>query len=67
MDELKQLPGNLRTLRLRAGYTKSDVARALGIKPSSYHAYETGKTVPTLENFIRLARLYEVDLDKLIE
>ena len=39
----------------------------LGITPQSYHAYEAGITIPTLPNFIKLARLYDVSLDDLLE
>ncbi|HIZ23869.1 MAG TPA: helix-turn-helix domain-containing protein [Candidatus Gallimonas intestinigallinarum] len=38
----------------------------IGIRYQSYHAYEAGITVPTLENFIKLAKLYDVPLDELI-
>lgn len=31
-----------------------------------YQAYEIGKAVPTLQNFIKLADLYDVSLDYLI-
>ena len=43
------------------------VAEQLGITPQSYHAYEAGITIPTLPNFIKLARLYDVSLDDLLE
>ena len=39
----------------------------IGITCQSYQAYEWGVTVPTLQNFIKLARLYDVSLDDLIE
>ncbi len=67
MQELYNLSKNLKTLRLQYGYTQKFVAEKLGITVQSYHAYEYGITVPTLQNFIRLARLYDVSLDDLIE
>ena len=67
MKELYNLGKNLKELRLHYGYTQQQVADQLGIKVSSYQAYEWGKAVPTLQNFIKLAKLYDVALDDLIE
>ena len=57
----------LKALRRQYGYTQQFVAEQLGITPQSYHAYEAGITIPTLPNFIKLARLYDVSLDDLLE
>ena len=67
MQELYRLPDNLKQLREQYGYTLKQVAGQLGITYQSYHAYERGLTVPTLQNFIKLAKLYDVSLDDLIE
>ena len=57
----------LRNSSRQYGYTQQFVAEQLGITPQSYHAYEAGITIPTLPNFIKLARLYDVSLDDLLE
>ncbi|MDE7159046.1 MAG: helix-turn-helix domain-containing protein [Clostridiales bacterium] len=67
MKELYNLAKNLKSLRKGFGYTQQFVADSIGIKYSSYHAYEVGRTVPTLQNFVKLAKLYDVSLDELIE
>lgn len=67
MQELYNLSKNLKELRKQYGYTQTYVANQIGITCSSYQAYEWGITVPTLQNFIKLAKLYEVSLDDLIE
>ena len=54
-------------LRTQYGYTMKYVAQRLGIAYQSYQCYERGLTVPTLQNYIKLARLYDVSLDDLIE
>lgn len=54
-------------LREQYGYTMKYVADQLGIAYQSYQCYERGLTVPTLQNFIKLAKLYDVSLDDLIE
>ena len=67
MKELYPLAKNLKALRLQYGYTQQYVANQIGITCQSYQAYEWGVTVPTLQNFIKLAKLYDVSLDELIE
>ena len=67
MEKLYNLSKNLKELREQYGYTLKYVAEFLGIAYQSYHAYERGITVPTLQNFIKLAELYDVSLDDLIE
>ena len=67
LQELYRLPENLKALRRQYGYTQQFVAEQLGITPQSYHAYEAGIAIPTLPNFIKLARLYDVSLDDLLE
>ncbi len=67
MQELYQLSVNLKQLREQYHLTLKEVAEKLGITYQSYHAYEKGLTVPTLQNFIKLAHLYEVSLDELVK
>ena len=67
MKELYQLSKNLKMLREQYGYTMKYIADRLGITYQSYQCYERGLTVPTLQNFIKLAKLYDVSLDDLIE
>jgi transcriptional regulator with XRE-family HTH domain len=63
---LKKLPSVLFELRTQNGWTQTDVAEKLRIKYQSYQAYELGISVPSLQNFIALAELYDVSLDFLI-
>ena len=67
MKELYHLAKNLKMLRNQYGYTQTFVAESIGIKVQSYSAYENGITVPTLQNFVKLAKLYDVSLDELLE
>lgn len=67
MKDLYNLAKNLKALRKEFGYTQQFVADSIGVKFSSYHAYEVGKTVPTLQNFIKLAKLYDVTMEELLE
>lgn len=67
MKELYRLGKNLKELRIHYGYTQQQVADVLEIKVSSYQAYEWGKAVPTLKNFIKLAKFFDVDYKELLE
>ncbi len=67
MNELYHLSKNLKSLRKQYGYTQKEVAERIEIRHQSYAAYENGITVPTLQNFLKLAKLYDVSLDELIE
>ncbi len=67
MQELYNLSKNLKDLRKQFEYTQAYVAKQIGITCQSYQAYEWGVTVPTLQNFIKLAKLYGLSLDELVE
>lgn len=66
VESLKKLPSILYELRTQNGWTQSEVAEKLFIRYQSYQAYELGISLPTLQNFIALAELYDVSLDFLI-
>ena len=56
----------IKQLRLDNEWTQKFVAAKIGVRYQSYQAYELGLTVPSLENFIKLADLFEVSLDFLV-
>lgn len=67
LRKFKTLANNLKELRKLYSYTQKEVAEKLGVAYQSYQAYEIGVAVPTLQNFIKLAEIYDVFLDYLIE
>lgn len=60
------LGGRLGNLRRAAGMKQEDVAAQLGIGRSAYAYYETGGSLPTLDNLGRLASIYGVTTDYLL-
>ena len=66
MEEFKKLSKNLAEIRKIYGLTQTQVAEKLGITYQSYQAYERGVALPTLQNFVKLADLFDVSLDFLI-
>lgn len=67
MQELYNLSKNLKELRRQYGYTQAYIAQQMGIAYQSYQAYECGTSVPTLKNFIKLAKLYDIAYEDLLE
>lgn len=53
---MKKLAG----LRVRAGLTQTDVAKALGVTQGAISAWERGEKKPTLDRLPLLAKLYRV-------
>lgn len=66
MLELENFANNIKYLRKQYNYTQKYVAQQLGITYQSYQAYELGITVPTLQNFIKLAKLYDISYNDLL-
>ena len=66
LSKLYDICKALRELRKAQNKTQREVAEALGITPQSYQAYESGKTLPTPENFLRLCIFFGVTPDILL-
>lgn len=58
---------NLKFERTMRKLSQKDVAREIGITPQSYQAYESGLTLPTTENLLKITMLFDVSLDDLFE
>lgn len=56
----------LRKIRIKRKFTQQEVADFLNVSRSTYTYYETGKTEPSLENILKLSKLYKVSTDFLI-
>ena len=57
----------LRECRVNAGLSQKYVALSLGVAAPSVANWERGKTRPTPENIVKLADLYKVTVDYLLE
>ena len=57
----------LKELRLSAGYTQQEIADVLQIDRSTYAYYESGKTEPNMQKLRKIANLYGLSSDDLIE
>ena len=54
----------LRKLRMLQGYTKSDIAREMGVSRRAVYAWEHDK-LPEIPRLMHLARFYQVSVDYL--
>lgn len=57
----------LRYLRQKNGFTQRKVAEILNIDRSTYTYYETGKTSPDASSLKRLARIFDVSVDYILD
>jgi len=53
--------------RKNSEMSQNDVCSIIGIAPQTYSGYENGKHEPALETLVRLAYLYRVTLDFLMD
>ncbi|HCA72080.1 MAG TPA: transcriptional regulator [Ruminococcaceae bacterium] len=57
----------LRTLRIKNGYTQQQISDFLGLDRSTYAYYETNRTTPPLSTLKKLARIFNVSISSLLE
>lgn len=58
-------PENLKQLRTKKKFTTAKLAEKIGVSHQMITKYETGKSKPTYENLIKLAKALGVTIDKL--
>ena len=63
----QRLAAKLKELRKAYGYKQDDVAIALGCVRQTYSHYETGKRTPDHETLFKLAGLYHISVDDLMQ
>ena len=56
----------LKNLRMAQGYTKTDVAKAVGATRRAVYGWESDTMTPTTANIIQLAHLFDVSTDYLL-
>lgn len=64
--EQHHFPMNLKTLRMRRDLSQQAMADALGVKRSTYSAWETGKAEPRLQHLNQLQHYHQVGVDVML-
>ena len=67
MDHKNKYYPRLRELRTAAGLSQTEVAKALDMQQNQYSRYERGERELPMHLFIRLAEIYKVALDYMVE
>ena len=57
---------NLRQLRLQRGLTQEQVAGQLNVTRQALSSYESGRTRPDIDTLMKLAAIYEIDLESIL-
>lgn len=57
---------NIKSIRESREMSQKFVAVSLGVKPPQVSKWEAGATEPTLENLVKLSRLFGVSVDQLL-
>ncbi|MBE6934876.1 MAG: helix-turn-helix transcriptional regulator [Ruminococcaceae bacterium] len=60
------LGSRIQTLRKKAGLSQEALADTLGISRQALSKWESGASLPTLENLLQLSKVFEISLDELI-
>lgn len=58
---------NLRTLRVQKNLSQQDIADRLSINRTTYTKWELGVSEPSLTMLLKLAEIYDVDCNWLLE
>lgn len=56
----------LKVLRTQKGYTQEEIANRLNVSRQAVSRWETGKSVPDIENLALLAEIYSISIDELL-
>ncbi len=57
---------SIRALREAAGMRQYELATRMGVKQSSVSAWECGDALPTAENLIKLADIFQCSIDEVL-
>lgn len=60
------LGSRIQSLRKKAGLSQEALADTLGISRQALSKWESGASLPTLENLLQLSKVFEITLDELI-
>jgi transcriptional regulator with XRE-family HTH domain len=66
LPELRNLGANLLAVRLDRGYSQVKLARECKLAQTQVSLFETGRRLPSLDQFVRLARALDVPLQRLL-
>ena len=67
MADDRTLGERIRDERNRVGWSQPFLAQKMGVRPTSIWKWETSRATPKLHHAIKLAKLFEIELDDLAQ
>ena len=65
--DLKATGAQIKSLRTKIGYTVHDIQTIFGFEyPQAVYAWEKGKSIPTIDNLLVLAHLFDVTVEEIV-
>ena len=62
---MNEIGKSLKIARIESGLKQREVAQEIGVLTETISSWETGRYSPTIDNAIKLARVYGKSLDEL--
>jgi len=66
MDVLEILSKRLKELRIENNYSQREIADLMGISQVTYSHYELGRRSVSIQNLVKIAKIYNVSTDYLL-
>ena len=57
---------NIKNMRIESKVTVRDIVKATGVSERAVFKWQTGETIPTVDNLIVLAKLFNSTMDQII-
>ena len=67
LSEYLEVGRKMKTARTNAGISQRDMAKKLALSNSSYSNYENGYSTPDIYTLCKLAVIFDITLDELVE
>ena len=65
--DLKATGSQIKSLRIKSGYTVHDIHAIFGFEyPQAVYAWESGKSIPTIDNLLVLAHLFDAAVEEIV-
>ena len=66
MNVLEILSKRLKELRIESNYSQYEIANLIGIAQVTYSHYELGRRSVSIQNLVKIAKIYNVNTDYLL-
>ena len=65
--DIKATGVQIKSLRTRCGFTVHDIQAVFGFEyPQAIYSWESGRNIPTIDNLLVLAHLFDVSVEEIV-